>query len=50
MWAQRRLSVLGRPALPEHALLSFWLPLREADGQEQFLQTYLWLERVKGED
>lgn len=48
MWAQRRLSVLGRPAKPEDALFSFWLPLREAESQEQFLQTYLWLERVPG--
>jgi len=45
LWAQRRLAVLGRPALRQKCLFSYWLPERELASEEAFLQERLWLTR-----
>lgn len=43
LWAQRRLSVLGREIQPEHCLMSFLVPDSELANEEQFLKERLWL-------
>jgi hypothetical protein len=45
LWAQRRLAVIGRPAPREKCLMSYWIPERELQSEETFLQEQLWLAR-----
>jgi hypothetical protein len=44
-WAQRRLDLIGRSALRERCLFSYWVPEHELALQEAFLQDHLWLAR-----
>ena len=46
-WAQRRLMILGRPSSPEQSLMSYWIPISEAESEEHFLQEQLWLSPAK---
>lgn len=46
-WAQRRFMILGRSTPPERCLMSFVLPTREAQAEEQFLRNRLWLANVE---
>jgi hypothetical protein len=43
LWATRRLAVLGRPALREHCLFTYWLPSRDVGLEENILREHLWL-------
>lgn len=43
IWAQRRLMIIGRKAVPRNCLMSFRIPKQEAEEEERFLQTQLWL-------
>jgi len=45
LWAQRRFVVLGRPALREQCMFSYWIPERELATEENFLRDRLWLVR-----
>jgi hypothetical protein len=49
-WSQRRLLVLGSAVPRNKCLMSFLLPLSEAQAEELFLAEYLWLERTKDSD
>ena len=43
LWAERRLSILGRTAQRERCLFSYFIPEAELEAEEQFLQKHLWL-------
>jgi hypothetical protein len=43
MWAHRRLTVMGRPLEPCHSLLSYLVPEREADTEEDFFKERLFM-------
>jgi hypothetical protein len=43
MWAERRLSLIGKAVRPEKAMLSFWLPLGEVKDTVAFFDRYLWM-------
>ena len=43
MWAERRLWLLGKPMIPEQAMLSYWLPDLESEDMARFLIRYLWM-------
>jgi hypothetical protein len=43
LWAERRLGIVGRPVDREKCLFSYEIPEREAEAEEKFLQTYLWI-------
>lgn len=45
MWARRRLAVIGRRVAADRCLLSFLLPAKEVEAEEEFLQNYLFLKR-----
>ena len=45
LWAQRRLTIIGRKADPEKCLLSFRVPANELEEEERFLREQLWLSR-----
>ena len=42
-WAQRRLMVFGNPVPPERSLLAYVVPSAQAEMEEEFLQSKLWL-------
>lgn len=42
-WSQRRLMILGKSVPSDGCLLSYLLPVEEADAEEAFLQEDLWL-------
>ena len=44
-WAQRRLIVFGSPVPPERCLLSILIPSDQAEEEERFLHSRLWLSR-----
>jgi len=45
LWAQRRLTVIGRVVARKGCLFSFWLPEYELRAEEEFFQGRLWLAR-----
>lgn len=45
-WAERRLAIVGEPALREKCLFSYRVPQSELKAQEEYLQKHLWLVRV----
>ena len=45
LWVQRRLAITGRPVPAEKCLFSYFIPDREADAEETFLQQRLWLKQ-----
>lgn len=47
LWAQRRLEMLGCRAGRQKSLLSYELPAREADREEEFLKKRLWMTDIK---
>lgn len=42
-WAQRRLMVFGNPIPPERSLLAYVIPSAQAETEEEFLKSKLWL-------
>ena len=46
-WSQRRLMVFGNPEPPEGCLLSYLVPPDQAEAEEKFLRSRLWLSRTK---
>jgi hypothetical protein len=46
LWAQRRLTLTGRPVLREKCLLSFVVPDHTATDEEAFLKERLWLTKI----
>lgn len=46
-WSQRRLMVFGAPTPPEGCLLSFLIPSDQAEAEEGFLRSRLWLSRTE---
>lgn len=49
-WSQRRLMIFGRSVPRESSLISYWLPIDEANTEERFLQERLWLSRTHDSD
>lgn len=49
-WSQRRLMIFGKACLREKSLLTYELPLREAENEERFLQERLWLVRMEDKE
>ncbi|WP_156932500.1 hypothetical protein [Mesorhizobium sp. LNJC391B00] len=45
-WARRRLSTIGEQAEPRACLLSFLLPEKDLNSEEQFLRDHLFLDRA----
>ena len=45
-WSQRRLMVFGNPVPPERCLLSYLVPSDQAEAEEEFLRSRLWLKRT----
>ena len=45
-WAQRRLMVVGKSVPRERCLLSYLVPSKEAEAEEEFLRNRLWLSRT----
>lgn len=43
IWAHRRLMIIGHSLVPERCLMSYWIPVREAEAEVQFLQKELYL-------
>ena len=43
-WARRRLGVVGEELSPEGCLMSFRVPVNEADEEQAFLRNYLYFE------
>lgn len=46
-WSQRRLMIFGRAVPRENSLMSYRLPLAEAQTEERFLQERLWISRTE---
>lgn len=46
-WAQRRLMVFGQRLLPERCLLSYVVPSDQAETEEVFLRSRLWLSPIE---
>ena len=42
-WAQRRFMIFGNPMPPERSLLAYIVPNTQAETEEKFLQSKLWL-------
>ena len=49
-WSERRLMILGAPAVREKCLISYVVPITEAEVEEQFLHEQLWLVRMQCSD
>jgi hypothetical protein len=47
LWAQRRLMIFGRAVPRANSLMSYMLPLAEAQTEERFLQERLWILRTE---
>ena len=45
LWAERRLSLIGRRVDPFQCLYSYWIPDSESKAEKAFLQERLWLTR-----
>lgn len=43
-WARRRLAVVGEELRPENSLMSFRVPVNQADAERAFLRDYLYFE------
>ena len=46
-WSQRRLMVFGNPVPPKRCLLSYLVPSDQAEAEEGFLHSRLWLSRTE---
>ena len=46
-WSQRRLMVFANPEPPERCLFSYVVPKDQAEAEEEFLRSRLWLSRTK---
>lgn len=46
-WSQRRLMIFGNPVLPKRCLLSYLIPSDQAEAEEKFLHSRLWLSRTE---
>jgi hypothetical protein len=45
LWAERRLALFGHQVARRNSLFTYWLPSRELQSEEEFLQKYLWLSK-----
>lgn len=50
LWAERRLMVLGRKCEGQKSLFAYEVPLEEAEQEELFLETELWLVPIEEQD
>ncbi len=50
LWSERRLMIFGHPIPRENNLISYYVPVAEAEHEEQFLKERLWLVRSNESD
>ena len=50
IWAERRLSMIGRRSDAWHCLFSYWVSDRDVDAENLFLRERLWLARQDKEE
>lgn len=46
-WSQRRMMIFGQPVPRANCLMSFFLPVSQAEAEEDFLRQRLWLDRIE---